>query len=155
MTWANPNTPNLVDYTAFLRGHVGIPETVMPSDSPFISYALNRARNLVINVSTIVGSDYTWAVYNCASHIQLTITPDIVVNGVSRGWFDARRQECGLLKTVNGTVSSSSDQGSSTSNSVSEAMKELTIEDLGFMKTLFGRDYLTFNQSFGGPWGLT
>jgi hypothetical protein len=158
--WANPNAPNLADYTLFVQFVMGVPMTppndVMPSNSPYLQYALNRARNLVIGVPTIAGSDYTLAVYNCAGHIQLTITPDVVVNGVSRNYFDGLRKEFDLLKTVNGVLAATSDQGTSFNYAVPEALQELTIEALGFMKTTWGRTYLSFNQDFGpNPWGLT
>ena len=157
MSWTNPNAPNLADYTSFLQGTVGIPDAVMPSNSPYIGYALNRALDLVINAGAAVsGNDYTLAVYNCAAHIQLVITPDVIVNGVSRNWFDTARSQFGLLKTVNGVVTSSSDQGTSTANAVSEGLTNLTIEDLGFMKTNWGRAYVGFNQSYGPTvWGLS
>lgn len=154
--FANPRSPNLPDYTIFVQRVMGIPEAVLPYNSPFIGYALNRALNLVLMVPTVPGDDYTLAVYNCAGHIQLTITPDIVVDGVSYGYFEKLRQQFDLLKTVNGTVNASSDQGSSTSNTVSEALAELTIEDMGFMRTLWGRNYLGFNQDYGPTvWGLS
>ena len=156
MSWTNPNAPNLADYTLFVAEVMGISTTVLPSNSPFLQYALNRAINLVLDIPTVAGSDYTIAVYNCAGHIQITITPDVMVNGVSYAYFDGLRKEFDLLKPVNGVVATSSDQGSSTTAAVPDGLKQLTIEDLGFMKTLWGRNYLQFQQSYGpSVWGLS
>src|SRR5208283_1095634 len=98
MTWVTPNTPNLADYTTFVQNSMGISPTYLPTNSPWLSYALNQALNLVINVPTsLPGADYTLAVYNCAGHIQLKITPDAVVSGISYNFFANKRAEFGLL----------------------------------------------------------
>ncbi len=157
MTWANPNAPNLPDYTQFVQNVMGISTVYLPANSPFLGYALQRAQNIVLNVPTqLPGFEYTWAVYNCAGHIQLTITPDQVVDGVSYSYFTDQRKSHDLLLTVSGVVASSSDDGTSVSNAVPDALKELTIEDLGFMRTPWGRAYLSYAQDFGPTvWGLS
>lgn len=154
--FGHPTYPNLSDYIYFVQQIMGVPEQVLPYNSPYISYALHRAQHIVLSIPCIGGEDYTLAVYNCAGHIQLTITPDVVVDGVSYGYFDKLRVQFDLLKTVNGVVSASSDQGSATTNAVPDGLANLTIEDLGFMKTLWGRNYLGWAQSYGPTvWGLS
>ena len=155
--WANPNTPNLPDYTLFVQNVMGINTTYLPADSPFLGYAFNRALQLVINVPTLLGGiEYTLAVYNCAGHIQLTITPDQIVNGTSYTFFQNQRAALNLLQPVLGLVDSSSDGGTSTTNAVPDAMRQLTIGDLGFMRTVWGRAYLEYQQDFGPTvWGLS
>jgi hypothetical protein len=156
MTWANPDTPNLSDYTLFLQDAVGINVAYLPADSPFISYAFNRALGLVINLpGANSGIMYTLAVYNCAAHIQLMITPDQVVDGVSYDFFKKKRNDFDLLHPVVGLVASSSDEGTSTTNAVPDALRQLTISDLGFMRTVWGREFMAFNQDFGELWGLS
>lgn len=156
MSWSNPNSPNLSDYLLFLRGNVGIQAAYLPDASPFIDYAFNRALNLVLNIPTsLPGVDYTLAVYNCAGHIQLCITPDQVVDGVSYGYFVEKRKEFDLLLPVVGLVSSSSDESTSVTNAVPDALRQLTISDLGFMRTPWGREFLAYEQDFGGIWGLS
>jgi hypothetical protein len=155
MSWSNPASPNLADYMLFLQNNVGIPESYLPYTpvpSPFIEYAFYRAMNLVIRVSTFgSGFDYTLAVYNCAAHIQLVITPD----QTERTFFRKKRDEYDLLKPVVGLVASSSDEGTSVTNAVPDALRQLTISDLGFMRTVWGREYLAYNQDYGCPWGLS
>lgn len=152
--WANPNTPNLPDYTLFVSGVMGISTVYLPADSPFLGYAFNRALQMVINVQG--GLEYTLAVYNCAGHIQLTITPDQVVGGVARTFFQDQRRDLDLLHPVVGLVASSSDESTSVTNAVPDAMRQLTISDLGFMRTIWGREFLAYNQDYGASvWGLT
>jgi hypothetical protein len=152
--WANPNVPNLPDYTLFVGGVMGISTVYLPADSPFLGYAFNRAMALVINV--LGGLDYTLAVYNCAGHIQLMITPDQVVDGTSYTFFTDYRKAKFLNEPVVGLVLSSSDDGTSVTNAVPDALKQLTIGDLGFMRTRWGLDYLAYVQDYGpGVWGLS
>lgn len=154
--WANPKSPNLPDYTLFVQNVMGIDIAYLPSNSPFLDYALTSALDIVQWVPTVSSRDYTFAVYNCAGHIQLKITPDQVVDGVQRQFFLGKRQEFRLLQQVNGTVNSSSDESTSVSNAVSWALTELTIQDLDFMRTPWGRWYLEYAQSYGpGIWGLS
>ena len=150
MAWANPNSPNLPDFILFGQNSMGIDPLYLPVDSPWYGYAFNRAMGLVINV---VGSgiDYTLAVYNCAGHILLEIAPD----QTGRTFFKDARDSYGLMKPTVGVVSSSSDDGTSESIAVPEALKQLTLGDLQFMKTYWGREYLAYSQDFGGIFGLS
>ncbi len=148
MTWTDPSTPNLADYTTWLQNVVGIDPAYLPPSSPFIGYALNRAINLTLNVPTqLPGLEYTLAVYNCATHVQLKITPDQVVNGVSYDFFLKKRAEFTLLNPIFGVVSSSSDEGTSVTNAV---------PDLDFTRTPWGREFLAYQQDYGpSVWGLS
>lgn len=156
MSWSNPNAPNIPDYTLFLIDGVGIDPVYLPSNSPFIGYAFNRALGLVINLpGANSGIDYTLAVYNCAAHIQFKITPDQQVSGTPYTFFVEARKAYDLLLPVVGLVASTSDEGTSVTNAVPDAMRQLTISDLDFMKTPWGREYLAYVQDYGGIWGLS
>src|SRR5579864_6289087 len=120
--WATPNVPNLADYTLFVFNVMGISSTYLPPSSPFITYAYNRAINIVLNVQVALGAEYTLAVYNCAAHMQLKITPDQEVNGVAYTYFAGKRQEYNLLTPSFGVVLSSGDNGTSVTNAVSDAL---------------------------------
>lgn len=155
--WANPNVPSLGDYVLWIRGVVGIDPLNLPDGSPFFQYALNRALGIVLNIPAgLTGLEYTLAVYNCATHIQIKITPDQVAQGVARTYFLSKRSEFQLLQPVIGLPLSSSDNATSVTNAVPEAMRELTIQDLDFMKTPWGREYLMTVQDYGPTvWGLS
>src|SRR6202040_4404000 len=100
-----PNTPNLADFTSFVENYCQVSPLLLPADSPFLQYALNRALGIVISLPGS-GADYTITVYNCAFHILLTITPD----QAGRTFFAEKRSEYNLLKPSVGVVASSSDQ---------------------------------------------
>ena len=156
MSWSNPNAPNQPDYTLYLQNNVGIAPAYLPPNSPFITYALNHALRLVLNVPAVAGVEYTLAVYNCAAHVQLLVTPDQNVGGTPYRFFIEKRLEYDLLLPVVGLVASSSDEGTSVTNAVPDAMRQLSIGDLGFMKTPWGRMYLEYAQDYGpGIWGLS
>lgn len=150
MTWANPNFPNLPDFILFGQDSMGIDPLYLPVNSPFYSYAFNRAMGLVNNVIG-GGIDYTLAVYNCAGHILLQITPD----QTGRDFFMNARKEYALMKPAVGVVASSSDNGTSESLAVPDSIRQLTLGDLQFMKTYWGRSYLEYNQDFGDICGLS
>lgn len=127
------------------------PPTTNGAGSPWPSYALAQAQNLVIQVPTIAGPDYTIAVYNCAGHILLSIAPD----QPGRDFFSLSRAKFGLDKPSFGVSLSQSDQGTSSTLAVPDAIAQLTLSDLGFVKTPWGREYVAFNQDFGDIFGLT
>lgn len=150
MAWANPSAPNLPDFTLFVANNMGIATAVLPTDSPFIGYAFNRALALAINVCG--GIDYTLAVYNCAGHILVKTAPD--QNG--RADLATLREKLGLAKFAAGVVAATSDQSTATTLAVPEALSQLTIGDLDFLRTPWGRDYLAHAQDFGpSVWGLS
>ena len=74
--FVTPTTPNLTDYATFLSNN-GFSTAYLPANSPWITYAFNQAVALTLNVGIASSILYVLAVYNCAAHIQLTITPDL------------------------------------------------------------------------------
>lgn len=119
--------------------------------SPWPGYAFNRALDIVLYVPTVAGLEYTMACYNCAGHILLRITPD----QPGQTYFTTARKNFGLLSFVAGVISSSSDQGTSESLRVPESFGNLTVGDLGFLKTPWGQEYISYAQDFGQISGLT
>lgn len=151
MSWSNPNAPNLADFTLFVQSSMGIPTPVLPADSPWLGYAFNEAMNLVLYVPMVAGLDYTLAVYNCAGHILLRITPD----AAGQDYFETARNTFRILAPSSGVIASSSDQSTSNSFAVPEGFTKMTVGDLEFMRTPWGRSYLAYAQSFGDVCGLT
>jgi hypothetical protein len=151
MAWANPNSPNLPDFELFVRDfmQIGIPE--LPDDSAFFGYAFDQAIELVIRAPAGSGFGYTLAVYNCAGHILVRITPD----QTGLAFFQNLRTTYGLLKLTAGLILSASDDGTSDSVAIPDALKQLTLSDLSFMRTPWGREMLAYQQDFGGLFGLS
>jgi hypothetical protein len=121
------------------------------ADSPWPSYAFNRASAIVLNIPVPLGIEYTMAVYNCAAHILLRITPD----QPGQTYFEMARQKFGLLAPRSGVISSASDQGTSDALAVPDQLKNMTVGDLNYYCTPWGREFLSFQMDFGQISGLT
>ena len=151
MAWANPNVPNLPDYILFVTDIMQISPLYLPADSPYLQWSLDRAQNLVLQ-TPCGGTEYTVAVYNCAGHILLVMATD----QAGREFFEETRKKLGMLKFAAGVVASTSDQSTSTSLAVPDALKQLTIGDLDFMRSQYGRNYMSYSQDYGPTiWGLS
>ncbi|MGH7250011.1 MAG: hypothetical protein ACREGC_03485, partial [Minisyncoccia bacterium] len=82
-----------------------------------------------------------------------TVLPGAVLSQTS---FYNLRKGFGLLRFVPGVVTSVSDSGTSTGLLNSEFMRTLQIQDLQYIKTPWGRQYLAMAQRAGPTlWGLT
>ena len=64
-------------------------------------------------------------------------------------FFSAQRKAYQLLSMVAGPIQSSSDESTSQSIAVSDMFKNLTFSDIDFMKTPWGRQYLSYAQTYG------
>lgn len=158
-----PDKPNIVDFLDFLRNSVQIPTAALPGTSPWPQYALTQAMGLVLqmgyhyyhhSIPQPVPIFYTLAVYNCATHILYTITPDVA----GQNFFTTARSNKGynLVNPSTGLVAAASDESTSSTLSSPEWASKLTIGQLGFFKTPWGREYLSYNQSYGPSiWGLS
>ena len=148
-----PLVPNLTDYTTFLTTSVQIPTAALPTNSPWIGYSFNQAMDLTTSLGG--GVIYTLAVYNCATHLLFAITPD---QSGQTYFADARSSKTstnfpnggfGLNVPTTGLVVSTSDEGSSTSLTAPKWASMLTVGQLGFFATVYGRYYLSYIQSAG------
>ena len=81
--------------------------------------------------------------------------PYVVKDGVSYGYFQWIRKENNILGATTGTVTASSDEGSSVTLVVPKQAENLTLSQLQLMTTPWGRYYLGLAQSVGTSWGLT
>lgn len=168
-----PNRPNITDFWWWLQTNVSIPEAALPATSPYPQYALWQALELVLCDRGVPfrngmnfeyseptprnlwgGISYTLAVYNCATHLLMGIAPD----QPGQNFFTAARAGSGfsLVTPSTGLVSAASDVTTNSTLTAPKWASGLTISQLGFMKTPWGREYLAFNQSYGPTvWGLT
>lgn len=153
--FVTPSTPNLADYTTFVQTSVGIPTSALPSNSPWLGYAFNQGVAMTAYVPTVTAIEYVLAVYNCAAHIQISITPDQTgqtyfqtLRGNGTGGFN-------IIGVPTGFLNASADQGTSQSMVVPESLQTLSLLDLDFMRTPWGRWWIEYGQDFGPVWGLT
>jgi hypothetical protein len=104
---------------------------------------------------------YTRAVYNLAADYLICweqdslSAPIVDIGPPPLRYWAALRKQYGCLNFVPGVVSSTSDQGTSTSLEVPEEFKNFTIANLQNLKTPYGRAYLGIAQSWGALWGLS
>jgi hypothetical protein len=163
-----PNRPNIIDFWFWLQTNVSIPEAALPVTSPYPQYALWQALELVLcdrGVSSWAtnpngdnciapmprnlwgGISYTLAVYNCATHLLLGIAPD----QPGQNFFTAARANSGysLVNPSTGLIVAASDVTTSSTLTPPKWASGLTVSQLGFMKTPYGREYLAYNQAYG------
>lgn len=133
-----------------LSGNI-YPPAVNTSGASWQSYALAQAVALVFTLPTIAPTSYVLAVYNCAGHLLLYMTPD----QSGQTFFATARKNYNLLSPISGVTSSTSDQDTASSYAVPESLENLTIGDLMFTLTPYGRVYLAYAQSFGQIAGLS
>ncbi|MHB8406235.1 MAG: hypothetical protein ACYDCJ_12510 [Gammaproteobacteria bacterium] len=153
MAFATPLVPNLTDFTDFLTTSVQIPTAALPVDSVWIGYAFNQAMDYCPALGG--GVLYTLAVYHCGAHLLFAITPD----QAGQTYFADARSAApstnfpsggfGLNVPRTGLVDASSDESTSTHLAVSKWASELTVGQLGFFSTPYGRSYLSYIQSSG------
>jgi hypothetical protein len=151
-------SPTLAGFLTFLADFVGIPSAYLPANSPFPQFALDQAQRFVIRAHQRFGGgpDYTLAVYNAATHILITIAPDQPGRANEEGSFTRMRRDAGLNKPdAAGVVTATSDNGTSTTLATPDALRQLTLTDLNFMKTTFGQSALAFNQDYGPIFGVS
>lgn len=151
----DPTAANLPDFLTFLYFNVQISQAALPLSSPYPGYAFTAARGLVLCPGVAASILYVLAVYNCATHLLMTIAPD----QPGQHYFTNMRsgkEGAALVNPSAGIVAASSDKTTSTALASPDWAKGLTVSQLGFFKTSWGREYLAYIQSYGPAiWGLT
>ena len=140
-----PNSPNIVDFLSFLNESVQIPSAALPATSVWPGYAFNQAMLLVLPAP--LGILYTLAVYNCATHLLFMMTPDLP----GQNYFTNARSNSGygIIQPSTGIIVSSFDQGTGASMTAPKWAAQMTVSQLGFFRTPWGREYLSWQQSYG------
>jgi len=134
-----------------LGASTAVPPTVNTTGWTWPMYAFNRASALVLSIPTVAGIDYTLAVYNCAGHLLLGTAPD----QTGQTYFATTRATFDMNAFTAGVINSSSDQSTSNSMTIPENLQNLTVGDLWFLKTPYGRAYMAYAMDFGQVAGLT
>lgn len=143
--------PTPAGFLSFLRDMVGIAPADLPDASPVIAMAYALAIDLVNPQAAIAPVIYDLMVYNLATHTLICMAPD---NGTST-YFSNARTKLGLGNFMAGLISSSSDQGTSQALAIPDFIKGLSLADLQYLKTPWGRFYLEYAQRFGSAWGIS
>jgi len=150
--------PTLAGFIAFIANVMAIPTGALPTNSPIIPVAYNIALEFVnsalaaVPAIASVPSVYALAVYNLAGDRLVRFAPDIP----PQTYFAELRKSLNLSSFVGGVISSTSDNSTSETLVVPDAMKGLTFADLATLQTPWGRAYLGIAQGFGPTtWGIS
>jgi hypothetical protein len=143
--------PTLAGFILFVRNVMQIPSGILPDNATVISSSYDYAIATVNQLLLTVELAYQNAVYNLAGDILINFGQDITPSTV----FADIRTAYKINSFVPGFVSSTSDNGTSTSLETPDFFRELTLSDLQLMKTPYGRAYLAIAQKAGGLWGIT
>jgi hypothetical protein len=150
--WQTQPTPNAADLYTFLTTVAGVPTTALPSDSPYITWALSYAEEMTLLVLRAVGQDYyCFAVYCLATSFLLNWCPDTPPGT----FFADARKSMNLTSFTPGVVNSAADQGTSDSLLSPEFLQGLTLGQLQALKDPFGRAWLAAQQDLGAIWGIS
>ena len=149
--------PTLSDFQTFITSVMGISTSVLPSNSPVITWSFDFAYDWVAQeLSGLTAQPGSWTMYQRAVY---NLAADTLINWAQdtppSTYFANLRKDFGCNSFVAGVIQSSSDEGTSESLLVPEAFARLTIANLGNLKTPYGRAYLGIAQSFGPVWGLS
>lgn len=157
--------PTLAGYIPWFYQATGIPDTVIPKDSPYFEAAFDTATATVNLYLTAAGGPiYQQAVYNLAAAYQVGWQPDPeppvnfpqpTKGGQYLPWMQYVRQQYNLAGFVPGVTQATSNDVSSVTLEVSEAMKSFTLGQLQLTKTPWGQVYLGIAQSVGSLWALS
>lgn len=144
MAFVTPGLPNLADFSTFVYDQ-GVTTAQLPTNSPYLTYAYNKAFAVVSYVPQMDATVYTLAVYYYGMHRLLEIAQD----QAGQTFFTQARQTYGLLNLVIGPVVSSGDNGTTQSLAEPDFAKGLQMGDLSLIKTFWGREYLDYAMTYG------
>jgi hypothetical protein len=140
--------PDLAGFILFIRNTMGISADALPDDDPSISTAFTLSLDWVNReIACFSLAMYTQAVYNLAASFLLNFGPEAV--------FGPIRESLGLNNFTAGVIGASSDETTSQTRIVSDALKNLSLADLQQLKDPYGRWYLAIAQQYGDLWGLS
>lgn len=153
MTCTAGTGPTLEGFTDYIRNVVGVPESALPVDSPWIEVAYCAAIEVVNTLLAAAGPNvYTQAVYALGADQLIMWTPDTPPST----YFRDLRAAFNIDKPLAlGVVQSAYDETTGNTLAVIEAAKNFTIADLMYLRTPYGQQYMAIAMRFGPIWGLS
>lgn len=138
-------------FLVFIRA-AGITTAQLPDASPDIDAALALSLAIVYEGIQIASTlMYENAVYN----LGLSNLIEFATDQTGQTFFKDQRGIYNIDGFVPGVISSSSDEGTSQSLLNPEFLKNLMLSDLQYLKTPWGRQYLSIAQRIGTVWGVS
>jgi len=145
--------PTLAGFLRFVRVAMGVPESAITDDDPTIECCFDSALELMPRHVGLERLPIVWmnTVYNLAASLLLNYAND----SPPSTYFADLRKKLGIGNYVAGITSSASDQGTSGSLTISNALNNLTLADLMLMQDPYGRAALAVLMELGPLWGYT
>jgi hypothetical protein len=145
--------PTFEGFLGFVRGVMGVPTSAIPDDSPTLKCCYLAALEVVSNGMGLcqLPTIYTATVYNAGGSLLLNHAIDTPPDT----YFSDIRKKLGIGKLVSGLMTAASDQGTSGSTVISDAMSNLTLADLMMMQDPYGRQVVAVLMEMGPLWGYT
>lgn len=145
--------PTFEGFVGFVRNVMKVPASVMPDDDPTLMYCYKAALELVPADSGLylLPMIYTSTVYNCGGSLLINYAEDVPP---STYWEDMR-ETFEIGGAITGLMTSASDQGTSGTTVISDALSNLSLADLMMMKDPYGRKVIAVLMELGPLWGLT
>ncbi|WP_321868612.1 hypothetical protein [Paraburkholderia tropica] len=143
--------------TEFLYNVAGFPQDSLPPTSSLVLTAQRWGYGMVPGEFPWVFPSpdiYQLAVNCAAASFLINFAPD-VPTAANPTFFNDLRKQYGLFSSQVGLLSSTSDEGTSSSYQLSDWTKNANMQDLTWMKDPFGRQLLGLLQQFGSLWGLS
>ena len=175
--------PSLARFTQWVYTFMGVPQTALPPDSPFLQMAYDESINLVYRGLKLVPnysnpppyidsrvdppvsvqrpkspSIYAICVYNLGGHILATIAmddPDATPPTDPPTFWADLRAKLKMNEASLGLVTSASDQGTSAGQQIPSQIADMTLMGLDLMKTPWGRRYMQIAGQWGTLWGIS
>jgi hypothetical protein len=149
---ANLGPPTIGGFENFLYNVVAVPAAALPTGSLGTTIAYGMAFDLIPCELNIISPDaYTICVYNLALDNLITFVGD----QPGQNYFVNLRQQYGLVKFQPGVVQSTSDDSTSTSLMVPDVFKDMSLSDLQYLKTPYGRLVMSYLMKLGPAWGMS
>ena len=149
--------PTFDGYTTWVRTIMGVPDTILPDDSPYLIISFDMALetvNLYLDIASAIL--YTQAVYNLAGDFLVNIAQDDpTLPPPDNTYWSNLRTTLGLNNFIPGLINATNDEDTSAAILTPLGLQNLTLGDLQNLKTPWGRMYLQIAQSVGSMWGLT
>lgn len=149
--------PTVTGFISFIQNVMQIKATYLPTNAPVIQEAFDVAMAVVnqflalVPVGTSGQSIYSLAVYNLAGDNLINFAPD--QEGFT--YFKELRESFGINSFRAGVIQTGGDEGTQAAIIPPEWTQMLTMADLQYIKTPYGRQYMAFAQRFGTLWGMS
>lgn len=145
--------PDFDGFLKFVRSYMGVPLSAAADDAYSLECAFDAAYEWVPQRTGLESMPalYRACVYNLAGSFLLNFASDTPPST----YFSDLRSKMGLGKKISGVMTSASDQGTSGSTVLGDALSNLSLADLMLLQDPYGRAALAILMELGPYWGLT